>query len=104
MKRAYLPVLVGRHHEQLPVLCNLMGDKALQPRIHTIVAHIQGAGRETRRFRIFFKIHCRMAVNDKVANVRGDVLVARLGEDDDSNHVINLRSGDGLFVRRALDL
>lgn len=80
-----------------PLAESVLDEAALQPYIHDCTVHIH-EGDTVHRFRIFYKRHCRLPVNQSTHLVteralRGDAVVMRIGAKD-SQIVVNMRGRD----------
>lgn len=73
-----------------------MGGSRTQPHVHDVVVSVAN-GPYSAKFRVFFKRHQNLPHNG-VLNLRGDVVVMRVGSKDPDS-VVNLRSSDS----RAMD-
>ncbi|KAJ3779030.1 hypothetical protein FB446DRAFT_630835, partial [Lentinula raphanica] len=80
---------------------DLLSDARLQPFVHDVVVSVQFGG-QTRKFRVFFKRHVRLPLNQTLQNIgvhgfEGDVLVVAFGKQAPAR---NLR---GWMENRAAD-
>ncbi|KAF8573979.1 hypothetical protein K439DRAFT_1373777, partial [Ramaria rubella] len=82
-----------------PFVESVFEGAVVQPYIHDCLVYVV-EGRHTYHFRIFFKRHCRLLVNQAVHPTngmafRGDVLVMRVGQ---QNELVNMRGRDTIVA------
>lgn len=81
---------------RFPCVESIMGGGRTQAHVHDVVVSVTN-GPYRARYRVFFKRHVLLPPNG-VLDLRGDVVVMRMGSQDPSS-VVNLRSSDS----RAID-
>ena len=91
---------VAQTTDQYPVPKSVFDDPTMQPYIHDCLVHVH-EGEHTYQFRIFFKCHCRLCVNQTMHisdghPFRGDALVMRVGACD-CHSVVNMREHDTIL-------
>lgn len=76
-----------------------MDDAGIQPFVHDTAVIVGQGGREKAFFRIFYKRHVRLPLNDALPGlgVQGDILVMRVGARN-SQAIVNMRSGDAALA------
>jgi hypothetical protein len=85
-------------HQYYPFAESVLASPKLQPYVHDLEATVVER-RNTYRYRVFFKRHCRLSINlslyglNPESRLRGDVVVMRVGSKGDGA-LVNMRERD----------
>jgi hypothetical protein len=78
-------------------------DSYYQSKIHDVVVRVP-VGRKCVHFRIFFKRHARLPVNQILPGLTGHFIVARVSASDPAfQSTVNLQKGDTRLIHRILE-